>query len=134
MTGRSFLLPATIAMLALTGCWGDANTYPFSLADMKDRLADEKLTYYNKDKAFHLSIKEAHGNSMNVTINSPEAYWMAECVILLEAVDQASTRIVPECGTSDNEYKQESLEAIEDTIAEKARVILLGEEAAQAAS
>jgi hypothetical protein len=130
MTGRCFLLPGTIAMLALGGCWDDANTYPFPLADMKYRLSDEKLTYYNKDKAFHLSIKPAHGNSMNVTINAPEAYWMAECVILLETVDEASTRIVPECGTSDNEYKQESLDAIEETIAEKTRVILLGEQAA----
>jgi hypothetical protein len=135
MTGRHFLLPGTIAMLALAGCWDDANTYPFPLADMKYRLSDEKLTYYYKDKAFHLSIKGEHGNSVLVTIDSPETYTRSECIIRLEAVDLSNTRLVPDCGTSDNEYKQESLDAIEQVIAEKARVILLGEEAAaQAAS
>jgi hypothetical protein len=135
MSGRKSLLLVSLVCLPLAGCWDDANTYPFPLADMKYRLADEKLTYYYKDKAFHLSIKGEHGNSVLVTIDSPETYTRSECIIRLEAVDLSSTRLVPDCGTSDNEYKQESLDAIEDTIAEKARVILLGEEAAaQAAS
>lgn len=129
MTGRRFWLCGIGLCFALAGCWDDGNTYPYPLADMKYRLADEKLTYYYKDKAFHLSIKGEHGNSVLVTIDSPETYTRSECIIRLEAVDLTSTRLVPDCGTSDNEYRQESLDAIEETIAEKARVILLGEEA-----
>ena len=134
MKTRNLFPAAMLAACLLAGC-SDPNTYPFPLAETENRLAGEKLTYYHKDKAFHLSIKPAHGNAMNVTINAPEAYWMAECVILLESVDQESTRLVPKCGKSDNEYKQEKFEGIEETIAEKARLILLGEDAAaQAAS
>lgn len=134
MSGSKSLLLVSLACLPLTGCWDDANTYPYPIYDMKARLADEKLTYYYKDKAFHLSIKGEHGNSVLVTINSPETYTRSECIIRLEAVDHTSTRLVPDCGTSDNEYHQESLDAIEAEITEKARIILLGEEAVQAAS
>lgn len=136
MAGTRPLFPVALACLPLAGCWDDANTYPYPLADMRERLSHERLTYYYKDKPFHLAIKGDHGSSLMVTINSPENYWRADCIIMLEEVDKATTRLVPDCGKSDNAYQQESLEVTEDTIAEKAREILLGEEAGavQAAS
>lgn len=134
MSRRQSLLLLSLACLPLAGCWNDANTYPFSISDMRERLSHERLTYYYKDKPFHLAIKGEHGSSLMVTINSPENYWRADCIIMLEEVDKATTRLVPDCGKSDNEYQQKSLEVTEETIAEKARIILLGEEAAQAAS
>ena len=129
MPGWKKLLPATAAMLALAGCAGDANTYDLPLTELRDRLSGERMTYHHKGKPSHLAIK-VHGNSLMVTIDSPESYLHTECIVMLEAVDEARTRLVPDCGDSHNEHRQESFRAVEDNIAEKIRIILLGEGAA----
>ena len=132
--GVEFMLRSTvlctgiIATLALTGC-SDANTYPIPLAETKQRLANQKSTYVYKDNVNFLSTKGAHGNAVLVEINSPDTYWRAECLIQLEAVDRENTRLVPDCGTSDNEHRQKSYRVVEERIAKQARLILLGDEA-----
>ncbi|MCX9146759.1 hypothetical protein [Erythrobacter sp. WG] len=118
---RHVLIPIILAALSLAGC-NEADVYPLSVDATKNRLSDKAATYFYKDNKILMRFERGAGHSVAVKLRGK--LWMAECTILLEPVDETSTRLVPDCGKSDNEYQQKGRDAKKPLIMEKAREIL----------
>jgi hypothetical protein len=121
---RNSLIAIAIAALPLAGC-NDSDTYPLSIDAAKNRLSGKLVTYYYKDNKILMRFDRGPNDTVSVKMRGK--LWVMECSIHLEAVNETSTRLVPDCGKSDNEYRQESLDAKKPVITEKAREILTSE-------
>ena len=124
MRYRHALITLGLAALPLAGC-GGADTYPLSVDATQNKLSGKAATYFYKDNKILLRFDRGAGDTVSVKMRGE--LWIGECTILLEAVDENSTRLIPDCGKSDNEYKQEALDAKKPMVMEKAAEILTSE-------
>lgn len=121
MRNRHVLLAIALAALPLAGC-GEADAYPLPINTIKNRLSGKVATYDHKGNEVLLRFERGAGDTVAVALSGK--LWIQECTILLEAVDENSTQMIPDCGKSDNEYHQETLDAKKPMITQKAKEIL----------
>jgi hypothetical protein len=120
------LLASLVAGLALAGCTTDSNTYPASVAELKAKLVGESSTYDTGSQKRSMSVTKVSGNSVSVRLYN-NISWSMNCSIDIEAVDDANTRLIPNCGKTGSAIGDTSLGYVETEIAEHAKRILTGE-------
>ena len=126
MKNLKYLLASFVAGLALAGCTTDRNTYPASADDVKTKLIGKSSSYDTGGQKRSMTVTNVSGNSVSVRLYN-DVSWSMNCSIDVEAIDDANTRLIPNCGKVGSAIGQTTLGFVETEIAEHIKQILTGE-------
>jgi hypothetical protein len=125
MTRGSFVLLATLATAMVGACSGDRNTYPASVAEVKQKLVGKQASYKLDTQTRFIRVGTGNGNSLSVEVGNDRSF-NATCSIGLEAVSETSTRVIPDCGSVPSAVGETTLGMLETEVAELTKQILTG--------
>lgn len=126
MINRVMPLALALAAFTLAGCTSDSDTYAAPLAEVKKKLINKSSSYQSGNQKRSMKVTGVSGNSVAVRLYN-DVSWSMMCSIDLEAVDEANTRIVPNCGKTGSASGNTTLGFVETEIAEHTKQILTGE-------
>lgn len=105
---------------------GDPNTFTATPEQMADAMIGKSSTYMRKQYKHTMRVTGGSPKGVNVAL-SADGGRVTTCRIRFEAVDETTTRIVPDCGKAKSAIAKSRIDFTRVKVLEQAKHILTGE-------